>query len=420
VPSEYTTINAAIDAAAFGDTVLVAPGTYYGEIRPYEWLNGTFLTAAVVFFKDGLTVRSEGGSDVTTLDIAGVSGAPRMVIAASLMGSTENRIEGFTIMDTQGGGRGLETGQVGGVAVRECRFSGFTIADTGGAVRFVDTDLIIEECEFADCTAEAGGAFWGFRSGLLMRGCRVENCGSIGVRLLGEYSSRTVEIADCTFVENYATGALGGVSISRFKNATVEGCWFEGNVAMDGSAGALSVVETPCNVVANVFLSNHVGGVGEGGAMTIRTAPNAVVASNTFYGNSQAQPLAQGSAISIGSSFVSLNNNIIAGSVGGSAVEHESSGETVSSCNVFWNNAGGNTSGFAMGPTDRIVDPQFCDIESDDLYLMQDSPCLPEYSEGCGLIGAFGQGCGTVAVEETSWGAIKARYLGTLGGRDHE
>jgi hypothetical protein len=169
-----------------------------------------------------------------------------------------------------------------------------------------------------------------------------------------------------------------------------------------------------------VFLANHVGGVGEGRGLVVRSTRSGVVANNTFYGNSQAQPLAQGSAISIGSSFVSLDNNIIAGSVGGAAVEHEGSRETVSSCNVFWNNAGGNTSGFAMGPTDRVVDPLLCDPESGDLQLMDGSPCLPEHSKGCGLIGAFGPGCGTVAVEETSWGAIKARYLGTRGGRDHE
>ena len=81
-----------------------------------------------------------------------------------------------------------------------------------------------------------------------------------------------------------------------------------------------------------------------------------------------------------------------------------------SSCNVYWDNPQGHTDGFAMGPTDRVVDPLFCDPESGDLYLMENSPCLPLFSKGCGLIGALGQGCGTVSVVPETWAEIKARY----------
>ena len=37
-------------------------------------------------------------------------------------------------------------------------------------------------------------------------------------------------------------------------------------------------------------------------------------------------------------------------------------------------------------------------------------PCLPTDPSGCGQIGAFGQGCGTISVESTSWGKIKGFY----------
>jgi hypothetical protein len=124
--------------------------------------------------------------------------------------------------------------------------------------------------------------------------------------------------------------------------------------------------------------------------------------------------------LSIEGSFVELRNNIIASSVGGAAVERESGGLIESGCNVFWDNPGGHARDFALGSTDRVVDPLLCDPENDDLELMEGSPCLPEHSKGCGLIGALGQGCGTVAVEETSWAEIKAKYLETPGGRDHE
>ncbi len=53
VPSQYPSIQAAIDVAVNGDTVLVAPGTYVENID---------------FMGKSITVKSEQGPDVTTID----------------------------------------------------------------------------------------------------------------------------------------------------------------------------------------------------------------------------------------------------------------------------------------------------------------------------------------------------------------
>jgi hypothetical protein len=108
---------------------------------------------------------------------------------------------------------------------------------------------------------------------------------------------------------------------------------------------------------------------------------------------------------------VDLERNVIAGSVGGAAVA-QGGGSVSTACNVFWENEGGDAVGSELDPTDRIVDPEFCDVEQDDFTVTGTSPCLPENSMGCGLIGALGQGCGVVSVEETSWARIKMRYSG--------
>jgi hypothetical protein len=77
---------------------------------------------------------------------------------------------------------------------------------------------------------------------------------------------------------------------------------------------------------------------------------------------------------------------------------------------VFWDNPGGETYGFSLSPTDRVIDPAFCDPEGGDFTLEPISPCLPANSLGCGLIGALGEGCGIVSIEADSWSAIKAKY----------
>jgi len=54
------------------------------------------------------------------------------------------------------------------------------------------------------------------------------------------------------------------------------------------------------------------------------------------------------------------------------------------------------------------ADPLFCGVGN--YYLRADSPCAPENQPRCGLIGPLPVGCGTVSVQTTSWGAIKALY----------
>ena len=66
--------------------------------------------------------------------------------------------------------------------------------------------------------------------------------------------------------------------------------------------------------------------------------------------------------------------------------------------------------------SDRFVDPLFCAPELSDWTLHQGSPCLPEDPLGCGLIGAFGQGCGPVSIEPETWARIKGRYRSSGGG----
>jgi hypothetical protein len=101
VPADQPTIQAAIDAATSGDTVLVGPGAYYEAIN----FNGKIIT-----------VTSELGAAATTID---AGGKPAVVTFKS--GETRNAIlSGFTIT----GGRTIYSGA--GISVA---FSSPTIRD---------------------------------------------------------------------------------------------------------------------------------------------------------------------------------------------------------------------------------------------------------------------------------------------------
>src|SRR5216117_247836 len=99
VPLDYPTVQAGINASGNGDIVLVAPGTYIENIN---------------FLGKALTVTSEGGPQVTTID---ASGADSVVAFASEEGPN-SILNGFTL---QNGRSGFDTpgfGDGGGIRIR--------------------------------------------------------------------------------------------------------------------------------------------------------------------------------------------------------------------------------------------------------------------------------------------------------------
>jgi len=94
VPQDYPTIQQAIDASSDGDTVLVAPGTYFEQID---------------FGSHQITVTSSGGPASTTIDATYLG----PVVHFGAASTRQAVIEGFTI--THGKGNTF----AGGVEVEE-------------------------------------------------------------------------------------------------------------------------------------------------------------------------------------------------------------------------------------------------------------------------------------------------------------
>jgi predicted outer membrane repeat protein len=226
--------------------------------------------------------------------------------------------------------------------------------------------------------------------------------GEQGINLEG------VEIRDSRFVGNYTDYDGAGVFAASVNgDVLIAGCVFEGNTAVYGG-GAVSTSGWAITIEGSVFSNNwstspaHIGGA-------VKTYDDTILENNTFFGNGQALVSVGGAAIAFRGGASELRNNIVASSQGGAAIV-VTSGSVTSSCNVFWENEGGIGDGYTPGPTDREVNPLFCDPENEDLSLAENSPCLPPQSGACGLIGALGRGCGAISVESRSWGRIKDLY----------
>ncbi|MFH1144755.1 MAG: right-handed parallel beta-helix repeat-containing protein [Candidatus Eisenbacteria bacterium] len=223
----------------------------------------------------------------------------------------------------------------------------------------------------------AGGAMIiGAHASPVVRRCRFrENRALNGGAVMCARGSPMFE--DCVFEENHAWAGGGALAVTDNSFPLIEGCTFAGNVADNGgavsSAWSLPVLRQ-CTLVRNQAL------LGAG--------------ISSWY-----------------ASTVMLENCLIVFSPLGRAVVCEGAGALLSCCDVFGNSAG-DWAGCISGQGDQegnlSADPLFCDLESGDYGLDQDSPCASR--PGCGLIGAWGVACASTGAESRSWGGLKALF----------
>ncbi len=415
VPSEYATINAGLDASVPGDTVLVAPGTYTDhETRSYPF---GFITS-VGFLRGGVTLRSEAGAETTVLRMDDTYFGGPAICSAYLEAGTIT-VEGFTFSGLAESITALDTPRCERVVLKECVFR--DLGAGGGGVPGVGCtrcNLEVYGCRFENILGGGGGAGINQTSSTL----RIEDCEFRNVRsgaMALHYDTVYPHAAGltmrrCRFFDNEKTNGSGGAVSVGYPQVLIEDCWFENNrsVGSSNGGGALSFggATTNSRVLRDCTFVNNWVTTGKSGG--VRVLSGSLEASgNTFIGNHQEIDWETGgsSVYLVGVNF-DFRNNVIVGSTGDQAVGI-SSGTLATSCNVYWNNPLGHTSGFALDATDLVVDPLFCAPAAADFHVDSTSLCLPRNNPSCGeLIGAWEQGCGTVSVESESWGRIKERY----------
>lgn len=174
VPSDYSTIQDAINAVSNGWTVVVAPGTYVENID---------------FIGKAITVISSGGPEVTVIDA--VNGAATATAGVSFHTSEgqDSVLDGFTVTNAQGGFGGAISGIGANPTILNCILTNNFAAGWGGGAFFFTSNgpTTMENCIITNNTVniDGGGIYFGA-------------------------TSHTITLTNSTISDNTATGSGGG------------------------------------------------------------------------------------------------------------------------------------------------------------------------------------------------------------------
>lgn len=195
----------------------------------------------------------------------------------------------------------------------------------------------------------------------------------------------------CVIAGNSATysegGAVGGLSIHS-SSPRLEECAILGNDALLHAGGVRCTSGAAPSFLRCTIAGNRAGT--HGGGIIVDSSSHATLENCVLWGN-------------------------CAGTVGDEAVV-DAGGTLTMICSDVDSTGFAGAGTFEYQGENLYVDPLFCGpitcesapTSTGDYRLAQNSPCLA--APGCGLIGAFEQGCGVIAVEGWSWGRVKALH----------
>jgi hypothetical protein len=306
VPTQYPTIQSAINAAVNGDTVIVAPGTYTGPGNHDIDFKGKAITVRSVDPNDPNIVAS------TIIDCNGSSTEPHRGFYFHSGEDANSIVDGLTITNGyawQGGGIHCNGGSP---KITNCTFSGNSASGDkayGGGMYNYEGKPTITNCTFSGNSAS--GFYFGYGGGMF------------------NYNGN-VTITNCIFSENSVSGrndAYGGGMYNDTSNLTIKNCAFNGNLG-----GGLYNIRSNLNITNCTFSGNLAewGWARGGGIYSVDSATNitnCIISCNS---------VAYGGGICCDRSNLIINQCLISSNLSyyGGGIECERSNMTINCCTI--------------------------------------------------------------------------------------
>ena len=350
VPGDQSAIQAAINAAHNGDTVLVAPGTYAENTN---------------FGGKAITVTSSGGPSVTIID----GGAKGSVVTFNTGETASSVLNGFTIQN------GRSTSDGGGIYINS---TSPTITNniiqnntscgngSGIAVEFGSPRIQGNTIQYNTTSGCSGGSGAGIWIG-----------GAASAQIIGNVIANN----------SLGSGDGGGIALFAAGTPTIRNNIIKGNTATGLSpatqGGGIWIVNQSDALIVQNLIYNNTAGQGGGIYFGVPSGDRGpILVNNTIIGGSGGS---QGSAVYADGfdNQVRFFNNLLIGLSGQNAVDCD--GTYIQQPPTFTNNDayspnGTGLTGTCAGQANQngniSVDPQFVNASTEDFHLQSISPAV--------------------------------------------
>ena len=245
VPSEFQTIQMAVNAAQNADTIMIEPGTYLGPGNMNVSINGK-----------AIYVESLAGAGQTILD---AENAGRAFIISNDAGG-ESRFSGLTIQNCRADVMGAVQVSSGAKAVfrdcvvHHCQMDGSGLE--GGAFLVDASELTLESISISDCSAKQGGGVHLMNNSRLeMASSTVKSCDGCGLFIHGNSEA---SVTDCEISFNTSTNFsyTGGVNCFEDSDLVLDRCTLIGNRNDYTGSGAVRVDQSSFRISNCIIAKN--------------------------------------------------------------------------------------------------------------------------------------------------------------------